>query len=390
MRGKGINYDSGLLSAGTSAREPLGPALVRRDGTVIVAIALLAIAGCGGASDVTPPPSGASPKATQYLNSALDLMQAHSFYRAKIDWPTLRSDAIAMTVNAKAQTTADTYPSIRSALSRLQDHHSFLETPGFFTARLPSDTASIGSTTARTIAAQSADSLVGALVNGRFGYVRIPTFSPPNGGTSTQIAAFADTLLGLVRAIDALAPCGWVVDLRHNGGGNMWPMLAGIGPVLGEGTRLGSFLDATGNSTYWYYMNGVAGLEGAGSRVALAAVARMPYVLRTPRPPVALLTDGQTASSGEAITVAFRGRPDARSFGAPTYGVPTANEGYLLSDGAELWLMTAVDVDRSGTQYIDPIRPDQVIPTTAAPTTSDDVATAAMLWLANQPTCTVQ
>jgi hypothetical protein len=25
------------------------------------------------------------------------------------------------------------------------------------------------------------------------------------------------------------------VDLRGNGGGNMWPMLAGVGPVLGEG-----------------------------------------------------------------------------------------------------------------------------------------------------------
>jgi len=28
---------------------------------------------------------------------------------------------------------------------------------------------------------------------------------------------------------------GWIVDLRGNGGGNMWPMLAGVGPVLGEG-----------------------------------------------------------------------------------------------------------------------------------------------------------
>ena len=28
---------------------------------------------------------------------------------------------------------------------------------------------------------------------------------------------------------------GWIVDLRTDGGGNMWPMMAGLGPILGEG-----------------------------------------------------------------------------------------------------------------------------------------------------------
>ena len=27
----------------------------------------------------------------------------------------------------------------------------------------------------------------------------------------------------------------WIVDLRGNYGGNIWPMIAGVGPVLGEG-----------------------------------------------------------------------------------------------------------------------------------------------------------
>jgi C-terminal processing protease CtpA/Prc len=30
---------------------------------------------------------------------------------------------------------------------------------------------------------------------------------------------------------------GWIVDLRNNGGGNMWPMLTGIGSILGEGVE---------------------------------------------------------------------------------------------------------------------------------------------------------
>ena len=40
-----------------------------------------------------------------------------------------------------------------------------------------------------------------------------------------------------------------------------------------------------------------------------------PYRLRRDRPQVAVLTDNGIASSGEATLIAFRERPDTRSFG---------------------------------------------------------------------------
>jgi hypothetical protein len=58
------------------------------------------------------------------------------------------------------------------------------------------------------------------------------------------------------------------------------------------------------------------------------------------------LTGPVTASSGEAIVVAFRGRPQTRSFGEPTDGVPTANDTFPLSDGALLVLTVAVDSEK--------------------------------------------
>ncbi|MFI8817948.1 hypothetical protein ACIGWV_41730, partial [Streptomyces sp. NPDC055082] len=33
----------------------------------------------------------------------------------------------------------------------------------------------------------------------------------------------------------AQGTCGWVVDLRHNSGGDMWGPLASVGPILGNG-----------------------------------------------------------------------------------------------------------------------------------------------------------
>ncbi|MFI5825003.1 S41 family peptidase [Streptomyces rishiriensis] len=43
-----------------------------------------------------------------------------------------------------------------------------------------------------------------------------------------------------VAKADRPGACGWVVDLRRNHGGNMRPMLAVAGPILGDG-KVGMF-----------------------------------------------------------------------------------------------------------------------------------------------------
>ena len=76
----------------------------------------------------------------------------------------------------------------------------------------------------------------------------------------------------------------------------------------------------------WEYRDGASWDNGVAQRRVDA-----PYRLRRDRPRVAVLTDGGVASSGEATVIAFRGRPDSRSFGAPTCGVSTAIENYAMS-----------------------------------------------------------
>ena len=63
-------------------------------------------------------------------------------------------------------------------------------------------------------------------------------------------AAFADAIQAAIRQADRAELAGWIVDLRGNTGGNMWPMLAGFGPVLGEGTA-GFFIDPDGVGVPW-------------------------------------------------------------------------------------------------------------------------------------------
>ena len=86
-----------------------------------------------------------------------------------------------------------------------------------------------------------------------------------------------------------------------------------------------------------------------------------PYRLRRDRPRVAVLTDNGIASSGEATVIAFRRRPDTRSFGTPTCGLSTANRAFTMSDGASLNLTVSVMADRTRTKYGDSIPPDEIV-----------------------------
>jgi C-terminal processing protease CtpA/Prc len=110
-----------------------------------------------------------------------------------------------------------------------------------------------------------------------------------------------------------------------------------------------------------------------------------PLRLARPLPPVAVLTDGQTASSGEATLVAFRGLSRTATFGQATAGFATANEPYRLSDGAVLRVTSSRDVDRTGRVYGNtPIQPDHPLPAAA---TNDEVVAAATAWLHTRPGC---
>ena len=199
--------------------------------------------------------------------------------------------------------------------------------------------------------------------------------------TDGQFIAYETNLQKIVADLDKSHPAGWVVDLRGNVGGNMWPMLAGIGPLLGEGDHLGEFFTLDSHST-WKYRNGVAAEIEDGKEDPYPAVAGAPYKLAG-NPKVAVLIDRGTGSSGEAIAIAFRGRPETRFFGDHTQGASTANDIVKLSDGASIWLTIGVDADRTGKQYMDGFDPDEAIRLgdKVLPDDQDPVLQGALRWL---------
>jgi hypothetical protein len=303
-------------------------------------------------------------RAEVYLNQALDVMEYNSIRRYEIDWAAFRAQARAEAEAAGSVEPADTYPAIVAALERIGDNHSFFRPAEAAPASAPGGP---GPTSPARVDPSA------MLVAPGVGYVDVPAFS--GGGAEGDV--LASSYHALIESVDTLGTsCRWVVDLRGNTGGNMWPMLAGIGPVLGEDT-VGYFIDPDSVITSWIYEAGTAGVDSI-----VVATSDPVYELVSPRPHVAVLTDGETASSGEAIAVAFRGRPDTRSFGQATWGVSTANAAFPLPDGAVIFLTVATMVDRDGTVYGEELVPDEIVSgsKTGAPG-SDAALAAALSWL---------
>ena len=300
-----------------------------------------------------------------YLNRALDEMQSQALRRGAVDWPRVRAEAMARA--AHAENTVDTYDAIRFALASLGDHHSSLHpTPALENLELLRKAQHRAIDEPETqqpprspfIGRYEPEGRLESFRGKNFALVVVTKCSPENGA---QFVAYETKLQKIIADLDRSHPAGWIVDLRGNVGGNMWPMLAGIGPVLGEGDDLGEAFNTDGHSVV-RYRNGVAAeVEDNGKVNSYPRVEGAPYkVADTPN--VAVLIDGGTGSSGEAIAIAFRGRPRTRFFGEHTEGVSTVNETFALSDGASMWLTIGVQADRSGKQYLNGLAPDEIIP----------------------------
>lgn len=361
-----------------------------------------------------------------YLTIALEHIKTHALFRDRVDWPAVREQAVRLTEHAK--TPADTYPAIRYVLQQLGDGHSFLVEPevlnqgqagrrkgfGFFTAGntvawvFPdSPAAHAGLLLGDVILSSARDdqgmhlqvrreqqpapmdlTLVvaefsslqmpqGLLLDHRLGYIELPGIS----GSPDVLTQYADTAQLLICELDRSGALAWVVDLRRNTGGNMWPMLAGIGPLLGAG-EVGTFVPAGGEPVPWSYRDG----KSFVGTFEAASVSGPAYTLKRPGPPVAVLTSALTCSSGEAMVIAFRGGPRTRSFGERTRGLSTANDDTRLSDGAQLALTTAYEADRMGQVYTEGIPVDEPVSVHWARfgTEMDPVLRTASTWLQNE------
>ena len=300
----------------------------------------------------------------EYLNTALDYIQAEALRSSAIaDWDALRLEAQAKI--AGAQTTVDTYPVIEDVLRRLEDGHSMFFSPERVHHIVQPEKPLNDLPTGRRLSAEIA-------------YIELTPVITPSIFDSYTAAARQ-----VVRANSSPPVRGWIVDLRRNNGGNMYPMLAAAGDILGEGAA-GTFVSAQNQSVAWKYRFG-----GAYYGDELVYGTQIPDLgVDHSQLPVAVLISARTMSSGEILAISFVGREKVRLLGEPTRGLTTANKVIPLSDGAELVLTTDAVADRLGKIYESAVIPDEIVATDweRFGTVDDPVIITAMRWLATVTT----
>lgn len=198
------------------------------------------------------------------------------------------------------------------------------------------------------------------------GTLTLPAF---NSSDASLEVKYATAALDEMAGVRASVECGWIVDLRDNSGGNMFPMLASVAPLLIDGTVL-RLQGKSGESQVDIEDGRVTRFEGNDQLSELSALDT----------PVAVLTSSATSSAAEAVVISFLGQEGVRTFGTRTAGFTTGNEVFEMSDGARLVLTTGFMVDRNGISYDGPIEPDVLV----NPRSGNDAHAVAQSWLAEQ------
>ena len=300
-----------------------------------------------------------------YLETALDELQAKHVNRGNVDWPALRRKAREMAKQAKSP--ADTYAAIDSVIDALGEKHTLL-----YAAPKPKPKPDAGARTA-TVAPFKMPEPAGELIDGKVGYLRIPQFGAAPDHPD------ADLFVAMSRRIllkhDRDGACGWIVDLRGNGGGNVWPMVDGLVPLLAPrvGTAPYWFFDIDGKVTPVVARNGRLTGDGVPERPAFET-----RTVTSKDAPIAILIDGETARSAETNPVAFHGLPRERYFGEPSANLVTVNNPVRLADGAVIQMTVGYLVGRDGKRQQGPIEPDER-------TEGASAREAAMRWIS--PMC---
>ncbi len=301
----------------------------------------------------------ASRIAIEYMKEALEIVEENSIMIDSIDFYVIKERCLS-NINGM-QTESDCYPMIRYLLKKLGDDHSQLMPPNK-AEEYRTNTA--------------IEKAAGKIIREKYAYINVPGVGTVD---SAAMSNFATELQDLIEELDSVSPKGWIVDLRDNSGGNCWPMLAGIGPLIGEGVCC-YFFDSKDSSFVASYRQGVSYLD----EQPLTAIARKHYTLNN-QVPIAVLIGPETASSGEVVAISFIGKPNCKLFGEPSDGLTTGNAMFALNDGASIVLTTLVDADRNGKKYRGKIQPDYPVSfsDSSYDEDNDPVIGAAIYWINN-------
>lgn len=343
-------------------------------------------------------PSAPKPSVTQYVATALQKLEENHVNRDRLNWTKVKQDALAKADGMSSY--VETYPLIRKVIADLGEEHSFLVEARPITSTTPAESA-----TAPPPKRKKVPSVL-SLKSGAVGYVRIPTFAIPDSVSQDEFARAIRTALSTLGKTET---CGWIVDLRQNEGGNMFPALLALGPLMGEG-KVGGVRNAR-VPQFWHYKGEQMFISDKETLPTLSSeysdarpddqiVSGVRQIQKFDPPieivanaekPIAILIGKYTASAGEAIAIALQGNKNAKTFGRPTVGKSTGNIGISMADGALLVATVGAFEDKNGIVFRNGINPadtvDSEAPLSLKLDESETTFSRARDWISSKSDC---
>lgn len=305
-----------------------------------------------------------------YLDSSLNIIRKHSL-NTKVNWNDLRENVYAKAIGAKRyEDVLHLYPYI---FEQIDDHHGSLKFRGktySWNKKAANPVNDIIAT-----ATKKHQSVHAEKINKDIAYILVPGNNDFRG---KQMDSIAKEIKNAISKVNDKNIKGWVIDLRVNTGGNMYPMIAGLGDLIGEG-KVGGFL----TSKYepdgsWIIKNGTFYVDS----VKVSPIKYNGYPVSKDIP-VAILISGSTASSGEMTAISFIGRTKSVIIGEQSGGYTTSNLGFKLNEYSGLNLAVDYAADRNGKIYPKYLEPDlKVVNGDNFENLSDDLKIKkALIWL---------
>ena len=293
---------------------------------------------------------------------ALNIVKEHSINSKNLNWTFIEKDILKQSNQLKSE--EDLYKVLQNLINHLDDKHSYLITANGKRWQKITKTNSVLVENRLPI---------NKLKDTKIAYISI---EPMSSAKKLDMNTYAEKLYNTIISSYTTDMTGWILDFRENTGGQLWPMLAGLSPLINSKIA-GNAIYPNGNDWQWWAKDGKAGV-GKNIHHKIKGVNNQ-FIKKKP---IAILISKQTASSGEASVISFIGQDNICLIGEQTRGLTTVNQPFKLANGATLMLTTAYFGDRNLNIYPNGIEPNiEINNSNENETTNDIQLEMAIEWL---------
>lgn len=285
------------------------------------------------------------------VDSLYSFIKFNSIHRYKVDWKNVDSD-FNKNINA-SKTLKDTMKCFVNVLEKLNDVHSqiYLNNETYSYYAQYDDTLFNWLRPLIEKSNNQINKIYTKQLEEKYAYILVPGMSAYD---KVQINKSAQSLSDSIAKYSSNEIKGFIIDLRLNGGGNLYPMLSGLNLLLGD-NLIGYETDT--NDTIirkWEMKNGNFILSNFQTTdIKTKPVKRLQTI------PVVILLGPVTRSSGSMTGITFKGRPNTYFIGEPTANGYTTSNGYFqFASNLTLSFATNFVADRNKIIYKESVTPD--------------------------------